>query len=244
MIKKKFLKSTALTLAFILAFTSAAFSQQNDIAPKKEHKTEHFVGVQMNELIRQVFNFNNNGGNSANNNPYLLMYTLKFRKCGIGIRAGAGYTYQDFTTEDGLTNKLTQINVLNCRLGIEKSFRLSSKWSTGVGIDGIANLNKNYTTSILRSFDTVTTKTNSELNSFGGGAMAWLRYNITPNVLVGTETSFYYATGDQKQKIAITQRDRMNFPFTDMVTTVTNDESKSSSGVFSVPVTFFLIVKF
>ncbi len=52
MIKKQFLKSTALTLPFILAFTSPAFSQQNDIAPKKEHKIEHLVGVQMNEFCQ------------------------------------------------------------------------------------------------------------------------------------------------------------------------------------------------
>jgi hypothetical protein len=240
---RKIVKALAFSTLLVLSFTTVSFAQESVPDTKKEHKTEHIVGVQMNELIRQVFNFNSSTGNSANNNPYLLIYTLKFKKCGIGIRTGVGYTYQDFTTEDGLSNKLTQINELHCRLGIEKSFQLSSKWSSGVGIDGIANLNKNYTSSILRSFDTVSTKTKSELSSFGGGAMAWLRYSISPRILIGTETSFYYATGEQKQKIEITQRDRNIFPF-DIKTSITTDNSTSSVGTFSVPVTFYLIVKF
>lgn len=240
---RKIVKALAFCTALVLSFTTVSFAQDSGQDTKKEHKTEHIVGVQMNELIRQVFNFNSSAGNAANNNPYLLIYTLRFKKCGIGIRTGVGYTYQDFTTEDGLSNKVTQINELHCRLGIEKSFQLSSKWSSGIGIDGIVNLNKNYTSSILRSFDTVNTKTKSELNSFGGGAMAWLRYNISPRILIGTETSFYYATGEQKQKIEITQRDRTTFPF-DVKTSITEDNSTSSVGVFSVPVTFYLIVKF
>lgn len=238
-----FVKISVLFIPALLAFNTISFAQENTPTLKQEAKTEHIVGVQMNELIRQVFNFNSSAGNSANNNPYLLIYTLKFKKCGIGIRTGLGYTYQDFTTEDGLSNKVTQINELHCRLGLEKSFQLSSKWSSGIGIDGIVNLHKNYTSNILRSFDTVTTKTHSELNSVGGGAMAWLRYNITPNVLVGTESSFYYSAGNQKQKIENTQMDKSTFPFVPQ-TKITTDNSKSSLGVFSVPVTFFLIVKF
>lgn len=241
---KPSLKITALTLSLFFSFNNNIFAQNNEPMPVPEKKLEHLVGVQMNELIRQVFNFNSSVGNNANNNPYLLIYTLKFKKCGIGIRAGAGYNYQDFTTEDGVTNRLTQINDLRFRLGVEKSFQLSQKWSAGVGIDGVGSVSDNYTTSILRSFDTITTKTKSQLNSFGGGAMGWLRYSITPKVLVGTESSFYYSTGTNDQKIEITQRDRNTPPYNEIKTTKTNNNSKSSAGVFSVPVTFYLIVKF
>ncbi|HYD20210.1 MAG TPA: hypothetical protein VEB40_01945, partial [Flavipsychrobacter sp.] len=78
---------------------------------------EHQVGVQANELIRQVFNFNNNGS-SALNNPYLFTYSLNWKKPGIGIRLGVGPDFRSFKEDNGVVQQENNINVLNARFGI------------------------------------------------------------------------------------------------------------------------------
>jgi hypothetical protein len=68
--------------------------------------------------------------------------------------------------------------------------------------------------------------------------MAWLRYHITSKILLGTETSFYYLTGEQKQTITITD------PFGGGSSFPTTTSNKVSQGNISAPVVFYLTVKF
>jgi len=232
------------SLLAALLFTAPAmhaFAQQSTDSGIKPAKYEHHIGVQMNELIRQVFNFNNSS--STNNNPYLLMYSVNSVKTGWGLRLGLGYTYKSFTDDDGITRKESNLNDLRLRLGVEKAFRLSAKWTAGAGVDGVFATDDDKTTSVIRSFDSSTTVTKTNISSYGGGAMAWLRYNITPRVLIGTETSFYYSTGNQKQTISITQRD-FGTPGQPFETTTSKIDNNNSQGIFSVPVAFYLIVRF
>ncbi len=230
--------SIAIIAGVMLANHSIA---QQEATHNSEKLFSHQVGVQMNGLIRQVFNF----GTSAQpvTNPYLLTYTINSNRTGWGIRLGVGYNYQSFTTDDGVTNKETQINDVDVRLGIEKAFSLSHKWSAGVGVDGVTTYNNDYTKAVVKSFDTTTTSTKSVVSKYGGGAMAWLRYHVTDKVIIGTETSFYYKKGDEKQDVDITKRDNSqpNRPFK---TTSTSTDNKNSEGVFSLPIVFYLIVKF
>lgn len=232
---------TKTLLAAMLLCTPAVHSFAQAEPDIKPARYEHHVGVQMNELVRQVFNFNNSA--STNNNPYLLMYSVNSVKTGWGLRLGVGYTYKSFTDDDGITRKESNLNDLRLRLGVEKAFRLSAKWSAGVGLDGILSTDDDKTTSVVRSFDSVTTVTKTNIMSLGGGGMAWLRYHITPRVLVGTETSFYYSSGQQKQTVSITQRD-FSQPNQVYKTTVSTIDNTAAQGVFSVPVAFYLIVKF
>ncbi len=228
-----------------IAFSSiVCFAQEVPQTPviPKEKKLEHHVGVQMNELIRQVFNFNNT--TTANlNNPYLITYSINKRRSGWGLRLGAGYTRNSFSNDDGVTKVETDINQLNVRLGVEKAFHLSDKWSAGAGIDGLYGSDDNKTTSVIKSFDTTTTKTKSTVVRYGGGAMAWLRYNISPHVLIGTETSFYYQLGNQKQNIDITKRNT-SLPGRPIVTTNTKTDNDLTEGILRLPVVFYLMVRF
>lgn len=205
--------------------------------PNKK-KLEHRVGVQMNELIRQVFNFSNTAANV--NNPYLVMYSLNWAKTGWGIRLGAGYSTRSIANDDGISSTVSDINVLNLRLGFEKAFVLSNKWSAGVGVDGVYNADKDNTKSTTATFDSTITTIKSNISSYGGGAMAWLRYHITPKILIGTETSFYYRTGDKKQDITI-----VNIPSAGIPSTSSSSvDNKIKEGTLALPVAFYLIVKF
>src|ERR1044072_4368347 len=234
-------KTFILALAMGLALTSFAQTETTSASISKDKKFQHTVGVQLNELIRQGFNFSNTA--STNNNPFLVTYSINSVKSGWGGRVGFGYEYQSVTTDDGVTMKTSNLNDLHARLGIEKKFNLSPKWSAGVGLDGVVNYNNDYTKSVIRSFDTVTTVTTSKITTYGGGPMMWLRYHITSKVLIGTESSYYYTTGSQKDDIAITQRD-FNGGGSELKTTFTSVDDKRTEGKISVPVAFFLIVQF
>ena len=141
---------------------------QNDAAPldnKQPLQVDQYVGVQLNGLIRQVFNFNNSTA-STTVSPYLLTYNINSRNSGWGLRIGVGYSYNSTATDDGITATTTRINDLQLRLGIEKAFKLSEKWSAGIGIDGVFNTNNDNTTNITKSAasfsapgDTTTTTT-------------------------------------------------------------------------------------
>ena len=208
---------------------------------REKMQVDQFVGVQLNGLIRQVFNFNNSTS-STNVNPYLLTYNINSRKSGWGLRLGVGYTYNSNSTDDGITATTTKTNDLQLRLGIEKAFKLSDKWSAGAGIDGVYNSNNDNTSNMVRSSgDTSTTAIKTVGSSYGGGAMAWLRYNITERVLIGTEASFYYTTGKQKNTIDQTDNPLGGGGIT---TTETTSNPTSSQGTFSSPIVFYLTVKF
>lgn len=218
-------------------------AQTDSVPEKKEKIFEHSVGVQINTLIREVLNFSNAPVGSVNNN--LLIYSINLKKTGWGARAAVGYTYNSNATDDGITKTVTDINSLHFRFGIEKAFWLSQKWSAGVGIDGIMNSNDDKTTTTVRSFDTTTTATKTVLSSYGGGVMGWVRYHLSSHLSIGTESSFYYTTGTNDQTIDITTKTSSGLggvPTTK--TTETHLAPTVKQGNFTMPVAFYLIVRF
>jgi hypothetical protein len=241
------MKRTTLLSFLLIGGITTTYAQDNAqtitmIAPPKVKVFEHQVGVQMNELIRQVFNFSNTATTTPPN-PYLITYTLTHARTGIGLRLGAGYTKRSFVDDDGVSARDGNINDVNLRAGLEKSFDLGSGFTAGAGADFVFAKNSDETNSLIRSIDTTRIKTKSEVGNTGGGAMAWLRYNISKKILVGTETSFYYRMGKIKQDVSITKRD-LNSPTMDWVTTTTSIDNSQSEGIFSVPLVFYLIIKF
>jgi hypothetical protein len=233
------MRKNLLLSILIAGCVSPCLAQTEITAPdvKKEKTFEHYVGVQMNELIRQVFNFNNT---SASVSPYLLTYNINNVKTGWGLRLGVGYSYNDDNSNDGITSSTSKINDVHGRFGVEKRFLLSRKWSTGVGLDGIVNINNDKSSGTVHSFDTVTTTTTSGMKSYGGGAMGWLRYHITDRVVIGTEASFYYSSGKQTNSTTVARSSQ----FGGTTTTETKSNPTISDGNFHLPVTFYLIVKF
>ncbi len=238
------MKKCFLAVILFMGCLQFSYAQTEATEPKKERIFDHYVGVQLNGLIRQVFNFNNNN-TSTIVNPYLLTYNLNLRKTGWGIRVGAGYNFTSNSNNDGVTESSTKLNDFQFRFGLEKAFVLSKKWSTGVGADGVYNNNDDKTSSTVHSFDTTTTTTKTMSSSYGGGVMGWLRYNISEKVLVGTEASFYYISGKQTNTIEVTTRQFTGgggFPV--ITTTETISKPNISQGTFNSPLVFYLIVKF
>lgn len=241
------MKKTLMAMVCVAVSAIAAKAQETTVITEptvKVKKLEHHVGVQVNELVRQVVNLNGNN-NSANNNPYLLTYNINSIKTGWGLRLGVGCSFKSFATDDGITKNESDLNDKSLRLGVEKAFKLSERWSTGVGVDLLYSSNNDFTSVVTRSIsDTVTTKTNSVVGNFGGGVMGWLRFNITSRIQVGTEASFYYTAGNNKQEISVTQRAQTGpFPTT-KVTTTSKIDNNTTNGVINLPVALFLSVRF
>lgn len=237
------MKKLIFTSAMLAASASFCFAQNTpDDNIDKKKIFDHAIGVQMNELVRQVFNFNNSTANNLNN-PYLLYYSMTHAKTGVGIRAGVGYNVQNFTNDDGITKSETNNDVLNARFGFEKTFKLSGRFSAGIGVDGLYSTDMNKTVTKVIGLDTVITTVKTNIDQIGGGAMGWLRYNVNNNVQIGTETSFYYQTGDKKQDIKVVTIRRVGGGGV-ATSTETNTEGKESNGVFRVPVVFYLLIKF
>lgn len=235
--------TTFLATGIACLLTTTAIAQDTTDTVKKSKIFDHRIGVQANELIRQVFNFNNSTVNTLNN-PYLLTYSLTLAKPGIGLRLGIGPDYSTFNNDDGVTKVENNINKLNARAGLEKIFILSDKWSAGAGIDVIFSNDVSYSKTQVRSFDSALTDIATKEKSIGYGAMGWLRYHISPRIHIGTETSFYYRTGNVKQKIEITRKVN-TFPNGNTTQTTTDEvDNKLKEGIFRLPMVFYLVVMF
>ena len=238
------MKKISLVAILFIGCTLNSFAQTDNTAPAKEDKvTEQFIGVQLNGLIRQVFNFNNSTA-STSVNPYLLTYNINFKKSGWGLRVGVGYNYTSTSSDDGITATANSMNDLQARLGIEKAFKLSDHWSAGAGLDAVLNTNNDNTSSTVHSTDTVTTANKSVGTGIGGGPMAWLRYAITSHILIGTEASFYYVSTSQKNTVTITDRTFDPFGNSIITTTETTSKPKTAQGTFNSPIVFYISIKF
>lgn len=211
--------------------------------PISTKKIDHFVGVQMNGLIRQVLNFSNTTP-VAPLNPYLFTYSINSRGQGWGARVGLGYQYSATWANDGITETETKINDINARIGLERKFELSDKWSAGFGADWLYNNSDDYTKATLRSTDTIITITKSKLPSIGGGLMGWLRYKVSKHVLIGTESSFTFTNGIETREVITTKKERsLSPPFTfSTVTTITKSKPTHADMSFKLPVVFYLVI--
>ena len=226
--------------ALLMAGGYTASYAQTDAKPavKKEATVDQFFAVQINQLIRQVFNFSNSTTTGAVN-PYLLSYSVNSKATGWGLRVGVGYNYASSSSNDGITSTDTKLNDLSFRMGADKIIQLSGKWSAGIGIDAVMNVNDDHTVNNVNSnFGGQSTDTKTTISSYGGGPMGWLRYHLTPRIMVGTEASFYYVTGSQKQTITIID------PFGGGANPPTTTSNKISQGTITEPVVIYLIVKF
>jgi len=238
------MKKTILCAALSLGLMNACFAQTEAATPKSDKGFDQTVGVQLNGLIKQVFNFNNNTSTTPVN-PYLLTYSFNSKKSGWGVRAGVGYNYTSTSSDDGITATTSKLNDLAVRVGVDKAYKLSDKWSAGVGLDAVINNNNDNTSNTIKQGDTVTTDTKTTMFSYGGGVMGWLHYHITDKILIGTEASFYFTTGTQKNVVDVTTTTSGGFGGGSFSTTTeTTSQPAISQGTFSSPIVFFLMVRF
>jgi len=225
-------------VVLVVLFPCMLFAQ-NDAQPvKKEPAFDQYFGVQINDLVRQVLNFSNTT-TTGTVNPYILNYSINSKATGIGMRAGLGYNYTSTSSDDGINNTVTKLNDLSFRIGIDKIIKISQKWVAGYGLDVVLNINDDHTTdNVNSSFGGQSTDTKTNITTYGMGPMAWLRYHLTNRILVGTEASFYYITGNQKQTTNVFDPNNPGFS----VPTTTSDNI--GQGTISDPVVLYLVIKF
>lgn len=200
--------------------------QEDLVSERADRKVYHYVGLQANQLIRQLLSF---GGNStAVTNPYLLTYSVNSKQTGVGFSTGLGYSSIQTKSTDNFTSVVSKVNDLAWRFGIEKKSYLSKRWLVSFGGDFLVEANKAETISNNGSNPnpTVTTKT----SRVGFGPRASLNYQFHDKLLIGTEASYYFKWINQDQKV------------TGMSAPVEPSTSLRSFS-FTLPAVVFLIVK-
>jgi hypothetical protein len=178
-------KKTSLSILFAW-FVVSAFSQD---APQKN--SQSYVGVQINQLIRQIFNFGNSS--SAVNNPYLLTYAVNSNQTGWGLNLGMGYTFNEFNESDAFSSRKTSINDLFFRIGFEKKSGFAKNWVISSGIDLVTELQNNTTrTNQAGGGQGGGSKTVNRSSGVGLGPRVTLNYSISDKMMVGTESTYYF----------------------------------------------------
>jgi hypothetical protein len=208
----------------LLFVSSMVFAQQDST----HRKTNHYVGVQANQLIKQLFNLSNSSS-AAVNNPYLIVYSFNSIQTGWGMNFGLGYTFNEFKDGDAFSRRETKINNYFFRFGVEKKTSLGKKWIFSAGFD-VTNDNQKNNTKTNSGGSTFETDTKSK--GWGVGPRVTLNYKITDRILLGTECTYYFRAGKN------TLKSSSNFGPTE------ETSDKENQFLFTVPAVLILIVKF
>ena len=211
-------KFAILPVLILLSILAAA---QDAVTSEKQ--SDHYLGVQANQLMRQIFNFG--GSTSSVNNPYLVTYAVNSRRSGWGFNFGLGYTHQEVRNEDPFNPIETTINDLFVRFGIERKVAIGEKWMTSYGLDILRESEKNITDS--RSSQGVDFKTETRNRGAGIGFRFTLNYYISEKILLGTESTYYYKWIKESRKGTDTPQ----------------ETEKSKEFIFTVPIALFLTLK-
>jgi len=237
MIKKPF--------ASILLATLCMASQAQSKDPKAKSS---YLGVQANQLLRQLFNFGSSS--STVTTPYLLNYSRNSDSTGLGFNVGVGYSFDQFKNGDAVFERTTKLNDLFLRAGFDRKYWLGRKWMAGWGIDVVLDNQKNNTTTKTDSdFNKSTITTTSKLNALGFGPRLTLHYRITDRILIGTECTYYFKALKDSEEIESKISTREVDPFTGQVIFITRTEKEESDDKlkklqFNVPAILFLTLKF
>lgn len=212
-------------------------------------KAEHYIGLQANQLFRQLFNLSNN--NSATiASPYLLNYSVVSTASQWGANIGWGYGFDEIKTGDPTNERTTSNNDFFFRIGVEKKIPVSKKWLIGVGADILFDKEKSETISKTNTgFGMVNTTTNNKVSGYGTGARLTLSYYITNRILIGTEATYYFKSQKIAEERKVTTTTQEVDPITGQPRTVTRSEFSDSDDKtkrlqFNVPAVLWLTVKF
>ncbi len=229
-------------MASLLSLNAVA---QEETAPVK--KSSHYIGLQANQLIRQVFNFSNT--NSIVNNPYLLTYAVNSIDNGGGLTMGFGYTFNESTDGDQFVQRVTTINDLFFRIGFEKKSLLARKVILSVGGDVVLAREKTETKTEEKTQSQITFESGRTGKSTGFGPRLTINYQIHEKILVGTEANYYFVwrnTDDTRTDVFF---ETIFDPVTGQQRTVrrtneTKETTKDKRFQFNPPAVIFLILKF
>lgn len=240
---------TFLLLLLFVAAGSRPVCSQNDSSNLR--RSNHYLGVQANQLIRQLLNF---GGASAStvNNPYLFVWSFNNKKTGWGMNTGFGLNLNEFTDGDANSKRTTNISDLNMRIGFEKKSTLGKRWLTSWGFDLV---HQNFSNSTVTTSTPVPSNPNiknvvdtqNSTSGWGFGPRFTLNFSITQKLILGTEATYYYRSGSTSQKSTITNTslitDSQGREVLNTSSNTTDSSSDFKSFQFNLPVALFLLLK-
>jgi hypothetical protein len=238
---KKSLLTVALLSSICYGYAQTESTRINTI--------DHYLGIQANQLFRQIINLSNNNSNLVTN-PYLITYSLMLAKSGWGIQTGLGYTYEVIGDENSPANHQSRINDLSYRVGLGRKIMLSKRFEAEFSFDlaGEYKNDKTFTLSVTdfgSGFsDSVSTMISSKTNGIGGGLRGGLNFYLSNRIILGTEANYYFMHAPLKQNINITETfTQSGFP---QSTTTTNENQSIDNSKFALtlPAVLFIMVKF
>jgi hypothetical protein len=229
----------------LTVITFSALAQEDQEIPAR--KSSHYIGLQANQLIRQVFNFS--GSNPAINNPYLLTYAVNSIEGGAGFTAGFGYTYLQATDGDQFIGRTTTTNDIFFRVGFEKKSMLAKKVVLSLGVDLVLDRQKIETETKEKTQSQVNFSSSTKTNGTGLGPRLTLNYQITEKLLVGTEANYYFKSLNIEQTQENIFFETQFDPVTGQSRQVrrteeTTESEKQKRFQLNSPAVIFLIMKF
>lgn len=189
---------------------------------KKEKLTYHYLGVEANQLIRQLFNLSNN--NNPTNNLYLIQYAINSRKTGNGFSVGLNYNTSTTTDDSNNIIRKTDARTIAFRIGYDHKYALGRKWTAGFGLDLLLDGTKSHTENSQNNIPFVI---DNKSNGSGFGPRVFLMFRIHEKILLATEASYYWKTTTTN----VTG------------TGLTSATLTSTSFGFTIPVALFLTVR-
>jgi hypothetical protein len=227
--------------SIVLASLCSIASAQTD---SSRVKVQHYIGVQANELLRQILNLSNN--NTPVDNPYLLIYSVN-APSGVGFNFGLGYEFDDVKTQDGQIERETSIDNFSLRMGVEKKFWLGKKWLASGGFDILSERQKNETTNKTETdFGKTKITTGNKISGWGLGPRFGIGFQISNRIFLGTEVTYYFKKLKAKGEIitSITVKEEFNGTITETTQTEKTDtEDTFKELTFSVPTVLYLIIR-
>lgn len=231
-------------LLFFLVSLSAVCHAQSD----STKKASHYVGIQVNQLIQQIFNLN--GNTTTIINPYLINYSVNSKRTGWGLNLGIGYTIDNSDQNSANVTQNTKSNNFSFRIGAERKIFIAKKWMLSYGFDFLLDRGKSNTTSASQfQFNSSETDTDTSTKDSGFGPRFTMNYFITPKIILGTELTYYYKAITTVQKIVNTNTVISVDPNTGQQTSSTDSSSTDTSQTtkqlrFTAPAILFVILKF
>ncbi len=234
-------------LACLLCMSgSLLFCQQSDTIPTVK-TFDHFVGVQVNPLFRQIINF---GASDPVNNPYLLKYTLRHNGSGLTFNIAGGLNATSTENDDGLK---TNDDSYAIRGGFGYQQRISRRFEAGIGLDFIYGNGNRETFSLQvldfgMQTDSTISKVRNASSRIGGGVQINLNYYISERILIGTECTLYYTKLRDRFNVEIDNYFILNSDNSNITSSrslsVINEEDNGKSFAFLLPVAIYLSFKF
>lgn len=186
----------------------------------------HYLGLQVNELVRQVLSFNSTNTPS---NPYFFNYTF-LSETGGGLNMSFALTVDKIASNDNFGNDITtDIDNVFFRIGYIKRKVLSNRFIYGLGIDLTLESQKNETEN-GNNFGGGTITTVTKQAGWGLGPRLTFSYKITDRIFIGTEANYYFKSLNEEFDVKFSNSSSSN----------ETDETKIERFTFSAPAILWL----